>query len=64
MLGLMNSRAAISRFVWHGGLADAGFATHHQHAATPSAHAVSQLVEHLALAFPAEQLPSPGESPW
>ena len=39
-------------------LADARFAIHHQHAPAPAAHAVQQPVEHLALAFPAEQLPS------
>jgi hypothetical protein len=37
-------------------LADAGFAMHHQRAATTAAHAVQQPVEYLALAFPAEQL--------
>jgi hypothetical protein len=30
----------------------------HQHAAAPAAPAVQQPVEHLALAVPAEQLPS------
>jgi hypothetical protein len=39
-------------------LADARFAMHDQHAAAPAAHAVQQPVEHLALAFPAEQLRS------
>ena len=39
-------------------LADARFAIHHQHAAAPPAHAVQQPVEHLALAFPADQPPS------
>jgi hypothetical protein len=31
---------------------------HHQHAATPTAHAGQEPVKHLALAFPAEQLAS------
>ncbi|HWD76182.1 MAG TPA: hypothetical protein VG371_13655 [Solirubrobacteraceae bacterium] len=39
-------------------LADARFAMHHPHAATPAAHAVQQPVEHLPLAFPADQPPS------
>ena len=39
-------------------LADARFAMHHQHAAAPAAPAVQQPVEHLALAFPVNQLPS------
>jgi hypothetical protein len=41
-----------------GGLADARFAMHHQHAAMPAAHAVQQPVERLAFAFPAMQPPS------
>ena len=39
-------------------LADARFAMHHQHAAAPAAHAVQQSIEHLPLAFAAEQQPS------
>ena len=49
---------SLDRVVEQRGLADARFAMHHQHAATPAAHAVQQPVEHLALAFPAEQPPS------
>jgi hypothetical protein len=39
-------------------LADARLAMDHQHAATPAAAAVQEPVEHLPLAFPAEQLAS------
>jgi hypothetical protein len=39
-------------------LADARFAIRHQHAAAPAAHAIQEPVEHLALAFTAEQPPS------
>ena len=46
------------RVLEQGGLADARFAVHHHHPATPAAHAIQQSVEHLALAFPAEQPPS------
>ena len=49
---------SLDRVLEQRGLADARFAVHHQHAAAPAAHAVQQPVEHLALAFPAEQLPS------
>ena len=48
----------LDRVLEQRGLADARFAVHHQHAAAPAAHAVQQPVEHLALAFPADQLPS------
>jgi hypothetical protein len=49
---------SLDRVVEQRRLADARFAMHHQHTATPAAHAVQEPVEHLALAFPAEQLPS------
>jgi hypothetical protein len=39
-------------------LADSGFSMHHQHPATAAAHAVQQPVEHLALPFAPEKLPS------
>jgi hypothetical protein len=38
--------------------ADARYAVHHHQDAAPAAHAVQQPVEHLALAFPAEQPPA------
>jgi hypothetical protein len=41
-----------------GGLADARFAVHHQHAAAALAHALQQPVEQLAFALPAEQPPA------
>jgi hypothetical protein len=49
---------SLDRVVEQRGLADARFAMHHQHAAASAAHAVNEPVEHLALAFAAEQLPS------
>ena len=54
----------LDRVLEQGGLADARFAMHHQHAAAPAADAVQQPVEHLALAFPTEQLPSGRENRW
>jgi hypothetical protein len=50
------SARSLCRVLEEGGLADARFAMHHQHAAAHAAHAVQQPVEHLAFAFPAEQL--------
>jgi hypothetical protein len=57
-LGDPKPARSLDRVIEQRGLADARFAMHHQHAAAPAAAAVQQPVEHLALAFPAEQLPS------
>jgi hypothetical protein len=48
---------SLDRVVEQRGLADSRFAIHDQHAAMPAAHAVQEPVEHLAFAFPAEQVP-------
>jgi hypothetical protein len=50
-------RSSLDRVLEQCGLADAGLAMHDQHAATPGAHAVQQPVEHVALAFAAQQSP-------
>ncbi len=49
---------SLDRVLEQSRLADACFAVHHQHAAAPAAHAVQEPIEHLALALPADQLPS------
>ena len=50
--------SGLDRVLEHRGLTDPRLAMHHQHAATPGARSIQQPVEHLALAFPAEQGPS------
>ena len=56
------SAPSLGRVLEEGRLADAGFAMHHQYAATAAARAVQESVEHPAFAFAAEQLPSRGEN--
>ena len=56
--------SSLHRVLKQRGLPHARLAMHHQHAATPGAHAAQQPVEHLALAFPAEQRPRSPRNRW
>jgi hypothetical protein len=58
------SSRSLDRVLERGGLANAGVATHDQHAPVSAAHIVKQLVEHLELVLPAEQPPSRRDQRW